>query len=81
VYLTLIRVKRFCVLFRMEAFRSAFHLVKARQCPFFYVCLNNMTCLFCSAGTQGQDHTAIYVTPTTISFRKALNEQSMSTTH
>jgi len=59
----------------MESFRSTFNLLRARQCPFFYVCANQFTILFCAAGTQGIDTLQIYVTPSSKTLRDALRSE------
>ena len=61
--------------FRTEAFRSAFQLLRARQSPYFYVCAHLFTCLFCAAGTQGDEQTQVYVTPSTKGLREALKAE------
>ncbi|VVC89739.1 unnamed protein product [Leptidea sinapis] len=38
-----------------ESFRSLFQLVRARHCPYFYVCANTFTVLFRAAGLSDED--------------------------
>lgn len=58
-----------------ESFRSLFHLLRARQCPYFYVCANSFTALFRAAGICGLSELHALLTPTTRGFRKALKQE------
>ena len=58
-----------------ESFRSLFHLLRARQCPFFYVCANSFTALFRAAGICGLSELHALITPTTRGFRQALKQE------
>lgn len=59
--------------------RSVFHLVKIRQCPFFYICAPTFTVLFRAAGIGGIfDVIHCLVTPTTPGFRKLLDDDKIS---
>ncbi|XP_015111674.1 protein downstream neighbor of son homolog [Diachasma alloeum] len=63
-----------------ESFRSLFHLLRARQCPFFYVCANNFTALFRAAGICGVSEVHVLLTPTTRGFRQALKQEDIEYT-
>lgn len=58
-----------------DSFRSLFHLLRARQCPYFYVCTNNFTVLFRAAGICGLSEMHALLTPTTRGFRQALKQE------
>ncbi|XP_051153564.1 protein downstream neighbor of son homolog [Leptopilina boulardi] len=60
-----------------ESFRSLFHLLRARQCPYFYVCANSFTALFRAAGICGLSELHALLTPTTRGFRKALKQEEI----
>ncbi|XP_049839001.1 protein downstream neighbor of son homolog [Schistocerca gregaria] len=60
-----------------ESLRSLFQLVRACQCPYFYVCTNTFTCLFRAAGIGGFSNTHAFVTPTTRGFRQLLKEEDV----
>ncbi|XP_043478339.1 protein downstream neighbor of son homolog [Leptopilina heterotoma] len=63
-----------------ESFRSLFHLLRARQCPYFYVCANSFTALFRAAGICGLSELHALLTPTTRGFRKALKQEEIEYT-
>lgn len=63
-----------------KSFQSLFQLVRARQCPYFYVCANNFTCLFRAAGMCGISETHALITPTTRGFRQLLKEEDVEFT-
>ncbi|XP_011314860.1 protein downstream neighbor of son homolog [Fopius arisanus] len=63
-----------------ESFRSLFHLLRARQCPFFYVCANNFTALFRAAGICGVSEVHVLLSPTTRGFRQALKQEDIEYT-
>lgn len=63
-----------------KSFQSLFQLVRARQCPYFYVCSNNFTCLFRAAGICGISETHALVTPTTRGFRQLLKDEDVEFT-
>lgn len=54
--------------------RSLFQLLRVRQSPFFYVCSNTFTCLFCAAGTRN-DQIQVYFTQATKAFRDLLKKE------
>jgi len=58
-----------------DSFRSLFHLLRARQCPYFYVCANTFTVLFRAAGICGLSEIHALVTPTTHGFRRSLKQE------
>lgn len=62
----------------ISSLRSLYHLVKTRQCAFFYICANTFTVLFRSAGVAGVDQIHAMVTPTTSGFRALLDEEGIS---
>ncbi|XP_034943835.1 protein downstream neighbor of son homolog isoform X2 [Chelonus insularis] len=63
-----------------ESFRSLFHLLRAQQCPYFYVCANTFTALFRAAGICGISEVHVLLTPTTRGFRQALKQQEIEFT-
>ncbi|KAG7205551.1 hypothetical protein KM043_007527 [Ampulex compressa] len=63
-----------------ESFRSLFHLLRARQCPYFYVCANTFTVLFRAAGICGLSEVHALLTPTTRGFRQALKQEEIEYT-
>jgi len=67
-----------CVDF-VQSLRSVFHLVKTRQCAFFYVCSPTFTVLFRAAGVGGMiDVVHAFVTPTTRGFRSLLEDEHVA---
>ena len=60
-----------------SSLKSLYHLVKARQCAFFYVCANNFTILFRAAGVGGVDSMHAIITPTTSGLRSMLKEEGI----
>ncbi|XP_033230989.1 protein downstream neighbor of son homolog [Belonocnema kinseyi] len=63
-----------------ESFRSLYHLLRARQCPYFYVCANPFTALFRAAGICGLSELHALLTPTTRGFRQALKQEGIEYT-
>ncbi|XP_011068822.1 PREDICTED: protein downstream neighbor of son homolog isoform X2 [Acromyrmex echinatior] len=63
-----------------DSFRSLFHLLRARQCPYFYVCANTFTVLFRAAGICGLSEIHALVTPTTRGFRQSLKQEDAVST-
>ncbi|CAD6215984.1 GSCOCG00004288001-RA-CDS [Cotesia congregata] len=63
-----------------ESFRSLFHLLRAGQCPYFYVCANTFTVLFRAAGICGISEVHALLTPTTRGFRQSLKQQDIEYT-
>lgn len=58
-----------------ESFRSLFGLLRARQCPFFYVCTHQFTVLFRAAGIGGVAEIHAILTPTTRGLRDVLRKE------
>ena len=63
-----------------SSFRSLFHLLRVRQCPYFYVCGNNFTVLFRAAGVCGMSEIHALLTPTTSGLRKAMQQEEIQFT-
>ena len=61
-----------------SSMRSLFHLIKTRQCPFFYVCASTFTVLIRSAGVSAVDVVHALVTPTTSGFRNLLTDEGIA---
>ncbi|XP_017848913.1 protein downstream neighbor of son homolog [Drosophila busckii] len=59
------------------SFRGLFQLLRARQCPYFYLCANSFTVLFRAAGTCGRAEMHALVTPSTRGMRNALREEGI----
>ncbi|XP_017855717.1 PREDICTED: protein downstream neighbor of son homolog [Drosophila arizonae] len=59
------------------SFRGLFQLLRARQCPYFYLCANSFTVLFRAAGTGGRPETHALVTPSTRGMRSALQQEGI----
>lgn len=63
-----------------SSLKSLYHLVRARQCAFFYACANYFTILFRAAGVAGIDTMHAIITPTTNGFRAMLKEEGINFT-
>lgn len=63
-----------------DSFRALFQLVRALQCPYFYLCANSFTVLFRAAGVGGFVETHAFLTPTSRGFRAALKQQDIEYT-
>ncbi|XP_026757832.2 protein downstream neighbor of son homolog [Galleria mellonella] len=63
-----------------ESFRSLFQLLRARHCPYFYVCANTFTCLFRAAGLCGVSEPCVLIAPTTRGFRQTLRHEDVEFT-
>lgn len=63
-----------------DSFRALFQLVRALQCPYFYLCANSFTVLFRAAGVGGFVETHAFLTPTSRGFRAALKQQDIEFT-
>lgn len=63
-----------------SSLKSLYHLVRARQCAFFYACANNFTILFRAAGVSGIDSMHAIITPTSSGLRAMLKEEGISFT-
>lgn len=55
-----------------ESFRSLYQLVRACQCPYFYICAATFTVIFRAAGISGFPEINAMITPTTRGLRQAL---------
>lgn len=55
-------------------------LLRARQCPYFYVCANTFTVLFRAAGIGGRVETHAFLTPTTRGLRAVLKQEDIEFT-
>lgn len=64
----------------MENFRNLFQLLRAMQCPYFYVLANQFTVLFRAKGIGGRCEMHALVTPTTRGFRKMLKDEEIEFT-
>nr|XP_029735538.1 protein downstream neighbor of son homolog [Aedes albopictus] len=62
------------------SFQNLFQLVRARQCPYFYVCANSFTVLFRAAGIGGRVETHALLTPTSRGMRAALKQEDIEFT-
>lgn len=60
--------------------RSLYQLLRARQCPFFYVCAPSFTVLFRAAGVAGMADLHALLTPTTRGLRQALRDEGITFT-
>ncbi|GAB6025316.1 hypothetical protein CHUAL_010731 [Chamberlinius hualienensis] len=63
-----------------NSFRSLFHLLRARQCPYFYLCANEFTALFRASGIGSNPQVHAFVTPSSTGLRAALNEEGVDFT-
>ncbi|EDV41934.1 uncharacterized protein Dana_GF17717 [Drosophila ananassae] len=59
------------------SFRGLFQLLRARQCPYFYLCANTFTVLFRAAGVGGRAESHAMVTPSTRGMRQALRQEGI----
>eukprot|EP00099_Drosophila_melanogaster_P013438 NP_001303424.1 humpty dumpty, isoform B [Drosophila melanogaster] len=59
------------------SFRGLFQLLRARQCPYFYLCANTFTVLFRAAGVGGRPESHALVTPSTRGMRQALRQEGI----
>lgn len=60
---------------RSASLRSVFHSLRSGHCPYFYLCANQFTALFLSAGVGGCPRVAALLTPTTSGLRQALGKE------
>lgn len=60
-----------------NSFRSVFQQLRAGHCPYFYVCANNVTALFLSAGSGKDSKVVAFLTPTTSGLRQALTKEGI----
>uniref|UniRef100_A0A8D9BZX8 Protein downstream neighbor of son homolog n=1 Tax=Cacopsylla melanoneura TaxID=428564 RepID=A0A8D9BZX8_9HEMI len=61
----------------VKSFMSLFHLLRAKQCPYFYLVSNSFTCLFRAAGVAGHSEIHAMLTPTTRGFRHLLRAEDI----
>jgi len=64
----------------MSSLQSVYQLVKARQCPYFYLLAPNFTCLFRAAGIAGSQQMTSLLTPSTSGVRAALKREEIEFT-
>jgi len=64
----------------INSLQSIYQLVKAGQCPYFYVCSQLFTCLFRAAGIAGSQQMLALMTPTTSGIRAALTRTEVEFT-
>ncbi|KAL1459890.1 hypothetical protein WDU94_011840 [Cyamophila willieti] len=64
----------------VKSFMSLFHLLRAKQCPYFYLVSNSFTCLFRAAGVAGHSEIHAMLTPTTRGFRHLLRAEDIEFT-
>ena len=61
----------------MTSLQSVYQLVKARQCPYFYLLAPNFTVLFRAAGVSGAQQMAALIGPTSTGVRAALKREEI----
>ncbi|XP_061215069.1 protein downstream neighbor of Son isoform X1 [Neopsephotus bourkii] len=59
------------------SFTSLYNLLKAKLCPYFYVCTYQFTVLFRAAGLAGSDVITAVISPTTRGLRKAMRNEGI----
>jgi len=64
----------------MSSLQSVYQLVKARQCPYFYLLAPSFTCLFRAAGVAGVQQMTALLTPSTSGIRAALKREEIEFT-
>jgi len=64
----------------MTSLQSVYQIVKARQCPYFYLLAPNFTVLFRAAGVCGVQQMTALVSPTTTGVRSALKREEIEFT-
>merc|ERR1719147_238231 len=64
----------------MSSLQSVYQLVKARQCPYFYLLAPSFTCLFRAAGVAGVQQMTALLTPSTSGIRGALKREEIEFT-
>ena len=64
----------------MTSLQSVYQLVKARQCPYFYLLAPNFTVVFRAAGVAGAQQMTAMLTPTTTGVRSALKREDIEFT-
>ncbi|XP_054163555.1 protein downstream neighbor of Son-like isoform X2 [Oppia nitens] len=61
-----------------KSLKSLYQLLKAKHCPYFYVCANTFTILFRASGVADSDDIHVFVTPTSTGFRKLLTDEGIN---
>jgi len=64
----------------MSSLQSVYQLVKARQCPYFYLLAPSFTCLFRAAGIAGAQQMTAFLTPSSSGIRAALKKEEVEFT-
>jgi len=64
----------------MSSLQSVYQLVKARQCPYFYLLAPSFTCLFRAAGISGSQQMTAFLTPSSSGIRAALKKEEIEFT-
>ncbi|XP_069616896.1 protein downstream neighbor of Son [Ranitomeya imitator] len=59
------------------SFTSLYNLLKAKLCPYFYVCTYQFTVLFRAAGIAGSDVITAVMSPTTRGIREAMKNEGI----
>ncbi|KAM6384509.1 protein downstream neighbor of Son-like isoform 2-T2 [Alca torda] len=59
------------------SFTSLYNLLKAKLCPYFYVCTYQFTILFRAAGLAGSDVITAVISPTTRGLREAMRNEGI----
>ncbi|NWQ97752.1 DONS protein, partial [Burhinus bistriatus] len=59
------------------SFMSLYNLLKAKLCPYFYVCTYQFTVLFRAAGLVGSDVITAVISPTTRGLREAMRNEGI----
>ncbi|XP_010144739.1 PREDICTED: protein downstream neighbor of Son, partial [Eurypyga helias] len=59
------------------SFTSLYNLLKAKLCPYFYVCTYQFTVLFRAAGLAGSDVVTAVISPTTRGLREAMRNEGI----
>ncbi|KFO85076.1 Protein downstream neighbor of Son, partial [Buceros rhinoceros silvestris] len=59
------------------SFTSLYNLLKAKLCPYFYVCTYQFTVLFRAAGLAGSDAITALISPTTRGLREAMRNEGI----
>ncbi|XP_054831089.1 protein downstream neighbor of Son [Eublepharis macularius] len=59
------------------SFTSLYNLLRARLCPYFYVCTYQFTVLFRAAGLAGNDMITALISPTTRGLREAMKNDGI----
>ncbi|NWI24941.1 DONS protein, partial [Sula dactylatra] len=59
------------------SFTSLYNLLKAKLCPYFYICTYQFTVLFRAAGLAGSDVMTAVISPTTRGLREAMRNEGI----